>query len=386
MTCSISGGTLTASFIAANIGAGTYTITATGSPGSDYATANFQLVTSTPSIALSPTSAQAGATVQVSGSGFYTTDTSCTISGSVVNTQTCSISGGTLTGSFVVNTASVGSYTLTATGNQGDSAVTTFAVNAASTQTTTSSTTVTYSTSSSTSTMTSVTTVSSIGTTTSTSVATTTITPSSSTTQPPIPQCLIATASYGSELAPEVQILRNFRDNSLMKTVAGSSFMIVFNAWYYSFSPAVASQISTSPAEMMVMRGVLYPLIGILKLSSLTFSATSAVPELAAFLSGLVASSLIGAVYLGLPLSLVRTKIRRLRGSGVQSGLVRVLLVAMLIGISTLLVGELLASVGLLMVASTTIVLSTLFLSGVYSSDLVARKLSHNLPDRTTSS
>ena len=236
--------------------------------------------------------------------------------------------------------------------------------------------------------MTSVTTVSSIGTTTSTSVATTTVTPTptSSTIQPPVPQCLIATASYGSELSPEVQILRNFRDNSLMRTLAGSSFMIVFNAWYYSFSPAVASQISTSPAEMMVMRSALFPLIGILKLSSLTFSATSAVPELAAFLSGLVATSLIGTVYLGLPLSLVRTKIRRLRGSGVQSGLVSVLLVTVLVGISMLLVGELVASVGLLIVASTTTVLSMLFLSGVYSSDLVARKLCHNLPDRTMSS
>jgi hypothetical protein len=171
-----------------------------------------------------------------------------------------------------------------------------------------------------------------------------------------------------------------------MKTAAGSSFMIVFNAWYYSFSPAVASQISTSPTEMMVMRGVLYPLIGILELSSLTFSATSALPELAAFLSGLVASSLIGTIYLGLPLSLVRTKARRLRGSGVQSGSVRLLLVAVLVGISTLLVGELAASAGLLMAASTTIVLSTMLLSGVYFSDLVARKLCHNLPDRTASS
>ena len=40
--------------------------------------------------------------------------------------------------------------------------------------------------------------------------------------------CFIATATYGSEVSPEVQILRNFRDNSLAKTRTGSSFLIIF--------------------------------------------------------------------------------------------------------------------------------------------------------------
>ncbi len=123
------------------------------------------------------------------------------------------------------------------------------------------------------------------------------------------------------------------------------------------------------------MKGVLYPLIGILELSSQTFSATSAFPELAALLSGLVASSLIGAFYLGLPLSLVRARVRRLRGFKAQGTLEWTLAVIMLGGLATLGVGEIFQSMTLLMIASATIVLSTLFLSAAFTSGRIARKL-----------
>jgi len=52
--------------------------------------------------------------------------------------------------------------------------------------------------------------------------------------------CLIATASFGSELAPQVQLLREIRDNTILQTKSGSIFMTGFNQFYYSFSPAVA--------------------------------------------------------------------------------------------------------------------------------------------------
>jgi len=123
------------------------------------------------------------------------------------------------------------------------------------------------------------------------------------------------------------------------------------------------------------MRGVLYPLVGILKLSSLTFSAASGVPEIAAFLSGMIASSLIGAFYLGLPMSIVRAKISRLRASKSERMLERTLLVTLLGGIATLLVGEFSASSALLMVSSVTVLLSTLFLSATFTSAKIASKL-----------
>ena len=52
--------------------------------------------------------------------------------------------------------------------------------------------------------------------------------------------CLIATATYDSELAPQVQLLREIRDNTVLQTQSGTSFMTAFNHFYYSFSPAIA--------------------------------------------------------------------------------------------------------------------------------------------------
>ena len=52
--------------------------------------------------------------------------------------------------------------------------------------------------------------------------------------------CLIATAAYGSELAPQVQLLREIRDNQLLNTESGTAFMSGFNELYYSFSPYIA--------------------------------------------------------------------------------------------------------------------------------------------------
>ena len=52
--------------------------------------------------------------------------------------------------------------------------------------------------------------------------------------------CLIATAAFGSEMAPQVQFLREIRDNTVLQTESGTSFMTGFNQFYYSFSPAIA--------------------------------------------------------------------------------------------------------------------------------------------------
>lgn len=187
----------------------------------------------------------------------------------------------------------------------------------------------------------------------------------------PTPRCLIATATYGSEVAPEVQLLRNFRDYSIMKTQAGSSFMVVFNAWYYSFSPDVANYLSTHWVERTIMKAVLYPLIGILYLTSRLFSATSASPELAATSSGLFASSLLGSFYLGLPLSLIRARIRRLRRTRVLG---RSLSVALIAALVALFLGEILGSPILIMVSSAAVVLSTIPLAALETSGRIARK------------
>lgn len=51
---------------------------------------------------------------------------------------------------------------------------------------------------------------------------------------------LSALFAFGSELAPQVQQLRETRDNIVMKTQSGAAFMTAFNFVYYSFAPTVA--------------------------------------------------------------------------------------------------------------------------------------------------
>ncbi len=150
--------------------------------------------------------------------------------------------------------------------------------------------------------------------------------------------------------------------------------MVVFNAWYYSFSPGVANYISAHSAERTVMKAVLYPLVGVLYLTSNLYSATASFPELAVLLSGLIASSLIGAFYLGLPLSLIRSRVRRLRRLVAME---KYLALTVLGGITALTVGEALASSSILMISSATIVLSTLLLAALATSNRVAKLLQH---------
>ena len=66
--------------------------------------------------------------------------------------------------------------------------------------------------------------------------------------------CLIATAAYGSELAPQVQKLREIRYQKVMATPEGRSFMDTFHQVYYVFSPAVADMERESP----LLRGIIY--------------------------------------------------------------------------------------------------------------------------------
>ena len=189
------------------------------------------------------------------------------------------------------------------------------------------------------------------------------------------PACLVATATYGSAMAPQVQLLRNFRDNSIMTTEAGFSFMLVFNAWYYSFSPSVAAYLNTHWVERTVMKGVLYPLVGILYITSNVFSATSSYPELAVLLSGLLVSSLIGAFYLGLPLAVLRSRVKRLRNWKGQRKLERTLAAMLVGGIATLAFGEVFTSQPALIMSTTTIVLSSLFTSAAIVSKKISKLL-----------
>lgn len=72
--------------------------------------------------------------------------------------------------------------------------------------------------------------------------------------------CFIATACYGKN-SGEVQIFRNWRDNSLLKTRWGRSFVRT----YYNVSPLIANFISDKPLLKSMVRAGLFPIKEIVK-------------------------------------------------------------------------------------------------------------------------
>jgi len=78
--------------------------------------------------------------------------------------------------------------------------------------------------------------------------------------------CLIATAAYGSELAPQVQQLRELRDNQLLNTESGTSFMESFNNFYYSFSPIIADYERENPVFREMVKIAITPMISSLSI------------------------------------------------------------------------------------------------------------------------
>jgi len=80
--------------------------------------------------------------------------------------------------------------------------------------------------------------------------------------------CLIATATYGTEMAPQVQMLREIRDNQLMNTDSGISFMSGFNQLYYTFSPQIADLERDNPIFKEMVKIAITPLLSSLSIMS----------------------------------------------------------------------------------------------------------------------
>ena len=132
--------------------------------------------------------------------------------------------------------------------------------------------------------------------------------------------------------------------------------MEVFNAWYYSFSPSVAQFIANNDPIRAPIRVMLYPLLGVLGLSSLVYSQFSGAPEFGVVMTGLVASSLIGLVYLTLPALAGFNTLSRRRKIRLTS-ITRVSLAVLAVALALLGAGELAGLLLLLAVASSAIVL-----------------------------
>lgn len=78
--------------------------------------------------------------------------------------------------------------------------------------------------------------------------------------------CLIATAAFGSELAPQVQLLREVRDNVLFSTHSGTTFMTAFNGAYYAFSPTVADWERNNPMFKELVKTAITPMLSTLSI------------------------------------------------------------------------------------------------------------------------
>ena len=107
--------------------------------------------------------------------------------------------------------------------------------------------------------------------------------------------CLIATAAYGSELSPQVQLLREIRDNQLLNTEAGSAFMGTFNDVYYSFSPVIADLERESPLFKEVVKLGLTPMLSSLAIMENAESESEVISL------GLSVIALNLGMYLGIP-------------------------------------------------------------------------------------
>jgi hypothetical protein len=110
--------------------------------------------------------------------------------------------------------------------------------------------------------------------------------------------CLIATATYGSEMSPQVQQLRELRDNSLLQTESGTLFMKTFNNFYYSFSPIIADYERENPVFKEAVKIVITPLLA--SLSILNFVDMNSEAKVLGY--GISLIILNGMMYVGIPI------------------------------------------------------------------------------------
>jgi len=113
--------------------------------------------------------------------------------------------------------------------------------------------------------------------------------------------CLIATATYGSELSPQVQLLRELRDNSLLNTESGTSFINIFNDVYYTFSPYIADFERENSVFKEAVKITITPLIT--SLSILNYVDMDSEFEVLGYGISLIILNL--AMYVGIPVVVI---------------------------------------------------------------------------------
>jgi hypothetical protein len=98
-------------------------------------------------------------------------------------------------------------------------------------------------------------------------------------------------------MATQVQQLRELRDNTLLQTESGKSFMSIFNNIYYSFSPYIADYERENPVFKEVVKLVITPMIS--SLSILNYVDMNSESEVLGYGISLILLNL--GMYLGVP-------------------------------------------------------------------------------------
>ena len=119
--------------------------------------------------------------------------------------------------------------------------------------------------------------------------------------------CLIATATFGSEMAPQVQKLRELRDNTILATESGTAFMSGFNQLYYSFSPTISDLERESPLFKEIVKLTITPMLS--TLSILNYADINSEEEMISYGVGIILMNI--GMYFAAP-ALIIYKIKKL--------------------------------------------------------------------------
>ena len=124
--------------------------------------------------------------------------------------------------------------------------------------------------------------------------------------------CIIATVAYGGPEVPEVKYMRYVRDNVIGASVTGRNLVHGWNSFYYSWSPTVAALAVKSASLKLMLRVLLFPLIGITRVAAYAFGVTSPVNvELASFFGFFIAATLSISLYIVTPVAIVFFSLRQ---------------------------------------------------------------------------
>ena len=254
-------------------------------------------------------------TVSILQTSTTSTWTKTTTSTSITTTTSTSTSVTTTTSTTLTTT------TVTSTSTTTSSSTTTTTTTTSTTYTSTSysptiTTPTTFSTTSAYLTTTTTTTTPTVSLTSQVLTITTTTTTAIVTTTPAARACIIASVAYGSELAPEVQFLREFRGAAVMSTFAGAQFMRVFNVFYYSFSPELAELTAGSPLLQAIVRTLIYPLLASLRLAAVVSQSYPQASQLMIVIAGVLTSGLVGVAYVSPVVILLRVFRRKGKALG----------------------------------------------------------------------